>query len=82
MFTGTMTETEMRHEHPLELENLLAGGPREKGTEAARRLRVRIFWPLCVLVTLALAYGLFWFVTFEETALPIKASSAASRTGS
>jgi cytochrome b subunit of formate dehydrogenase len=82
MFTGTMTETEMRHEHPLELERLLAGPPSEKGTEAARRLRVRIFWPLCALVTLALAYGLFWFVTFEETALPVKPSSSTSRTGS
>jgi len=76
MFTGTMTETEMRREHPLELESLLTGPPTTQPDAETQKRRRRIFWPLCVLVTLTLACGLFWFLTFEETALPLKAPSS------
>jgi cytochrome b subunit of formate dehydrogenase len=76
MFTGTMTESEMRREHPLELERLLAGSePADSDVEARRRRR--IFWPLCVVATVVLASGLVWFLTLEETALPV--TSPASR---
>ena len=81
MFTGTMTETEMRHEHPLELESLLTGSRAEMDAQTLKRRR-RIFWPLCALATLALASGLFWFLTLEETALPLKSPSSVSSTGS
>jgi cytochrome b subunit of formate dehydrogenase len=81
MFTGTMTESEMRREHPLELESLLAGPPIPLDEKELKRRR-RIFWPLCALVTLALAFGLFWFVTLEETARPLVAPSSLSPGGS
>ena len=77
MFTGTMTESEMRREHPLELESLLAGPTTIDSDGAARRRRGRIFWPLCIVATLMLAVGLVWFLTLEETALPV--TSPASR---
>jgi cytochrome b subunit of formate dehydrogenase len=80
MFTGTMTETEMRREHPLELESLLVGPTATTRDEGAERRRRRIFWPLCVLVTLVLAWGLFWFLTLEETAMPLRSSSSAPQT--
>jgi len=75
MFTGTMTETEMRHEHPRELDGLLAGSPAPPRDENAERRRGRLFWPLCVVVTLAVAIGLFWFLTMNHTALPMKSTS-------
>jgi cytochrome b subunit of formate dehydrogenase len=81
MFSGTMTESEMRHEHPLELESLLSDPPAAVDEMALRRRR-RVFWPLCAVVTLALTAGLVWFVTLEETALPVKVPAAASPTGS
>jgi cytochrome b subunit of formate dehydrogenase len=77
MFTGTMTEAEMRREHPLELDGLLAGPSTTPADEGALRRRRAIFWPLCALVTLALACGLVWFVTLEETALPVKTLSGS-----
>jgi cytochrome b subunit of formate dehydrogenase len=78
MFTGTMTESEMRQEHPLELQALLSGEPVRETDAAALRRRRRVFWPACALLSSALAYGLFWFVTFEETALPGKRVPATS----
>ncbi|HEY6553939.1 MAG TPA: cytochrome b/b6 domain-containing protein [Vicinamibacteria bacterium] len=77
MFTGTMTESEMRHEHPLELESLLADPP-PAVDEVARGRRRRVFWPVCVVVTLTLAAGLVWFVTLEDTALPVKPSATTA----
>jgi cytochrome b subunit of formate dehydrogenase len=71
MFTGTMTESEMRREHPMELERLLTEVPPERDAAALRRRRL-LFWPACVVLALALAYGLYEFVTFEETALPTR----------
>jgi cytochrome b subunit of formate dehydrogenase len=69
MFTGTMTVEEMREEHPLELDAIEAGsGPKEPGPDLLRR-RQRVFMPVATLAAVALLAGLYWFVTFEETAL-------------
>ena len=81
MFTGTMTETEMRHEHPLELDGLLTGPPAEPDMAAQKR-RGRIFWPLCAVIGVLLAYGLVWFLTLGSTALPARSPSPSSPTGS
>jgi cytochrome b subunit of formate dehydrogenase len=78
MFTGTMTEEEMLREHPLELESLRTATPATDEERQARKRRERVFWPVCLVVSLGLTAGLVWFVTFEETALPVKAPSAAS----
>ncbi|MFI5169197.1 MAG: formate dehydrogenase subunit gamma [Vicinamibacterales bacterium] len=70
MFTGSMTAAEMREEHPLELEAILSGNapPEPDGRTLGRRRRA--FLRVAVVLALALAVGLYWFVTFEETALP------------
>ena len=70
MFTGQMTEHEMEEEHPLELERIRAGEhvaaePRRRSPARAagvpadgRRRRASL-----------LLAGLYWFVTFEQTAI-------------
>lgn len=68
MFTGTLTEHEMEHEHPLELARIRAG---EHHTATPREMarRQRIFLPVALLVAGLLLAGLYWFVTFEQTAI-------------
>ncbi len=81
MFTGTMTETEMRHEHPLELEAIQSGVPAEPDPAAVRRRR-RIFLPAAALLALVVLGGLYRFVTFEETAIPTRPRAATPASGS
>jgi cytochrome b subunit of formate dehydrogenase len=77
MFTGTLSEEEMREHHPRELEALAAGtGPAPPPPEVLRRRRA-VFVPVAVLVSALLVSGLYAFVTFEETAIatvPLPAS--------
>jgi cytochrome b subunit of formate dehydrogenase len=69
MFTGRMTRKEMLHEHPRELEAIEAGLlPREPEPQAVRR-RMKVFVPVAAAVGLLLLAGLYWFVTFEQTAI-------------
>lgn len=68
MFTGLISEHEMEQEHPLELERLKAGAEAAADPEAVAR-RERVFLPIAALVALALLAGLYWFVTFEQTAI-------------
>jgi len=70
IFTGTMTEREMRQEHPLELEEIQAGRVPSPPEPAVRRRRLRIFVPVAAATLLALFIGLYVFVTFEQTAIP------------
>ncbi len=70
MFTGTMTEAEMREEHPAELEEILAGRVPPPPDPPLRRRRLRRFVPVASVALLALFVGLWYFVTFEETAIP------------
>jgi formate dehydrogenase gamma subunit len=69
MFTGVMTEEEMRHEHPLELEEIEAGRGLPEPAPAAERRRRRLFLPIAAALSLALFAGLYLFVTFEQTAI-------------
>jgi cytochrome b subunit of formate dehydrogenase len=69
MFTGTMSEDEMRHEHPLELEEIEAGRHAAGEDAAAVARRRRLFLPVAAAFSVALLAGLYWFVTFEKTAL-------------
>jgi cytochrome b subunit of formate dehydrogenase len=68
MFTGKMYEPEMEEEHPLELERIRAGADESSSPEALAR-RQRIFLPIALLVALVLLTGIYWFVTFEHTAI-------------
>ncbi len=68
MFSGRMGEPEMQEEHPLELERLEAGGPPAGSPEEIAR-RERVFLPIAAVVALLLLTGIYWFVTFEQTAI-------------
>jgi cytochrome b subunit of formate dehydrogenase len=68
MFTGTMDEDEMEHEHPLELERLRAGQRDEQDPAAVER-RGRLFMPIAGILGALLLAGIYWFVTFEQTAI-------------
>jgi cytochrome b subunit of formate dehydrogenase len=69
MWTGSLTEEEMGHEHPRELEEILAGRAEPVVEPATLARRRRYFLPAAGLITLALLVGLYLFVTFEETAV-------------
>jgi formate dehydrogenase gamma subunit len=69
MFTGDMTEEEMAHEHPLELERIKAGPAEPAGDPAALARRQRIFLPVAGVAAALLLAGIYWFVTLEETAI-------------
>ena len=68
MFSGRMGEHEMQEEHPLELERVRAGEPAAGSPEEIAR-RERVFLPIAVVVGLVLLTGIYWFVTFEQTAI-------------
>ena len=69
MFTGRLSREEMEHEHPAELAILQSDrAPKPVPPDALRR-RGRIFLPIAGVLTLALGFGLYRFVTFEQTAI-------------
>ncbi len=75
MWTGEMTEDEMEHEHPLELERIRAGAEEPAVDAALLARRQRVFTPVAAVVAVLLLAGIYWFVTFEQTAiatLPVK----------
>jgi formate dehydrogenase gamma subunit len=76
MFTGSMTEAEMRREHPLELEELQAGRPEPPEPQLLLRRR-RLFLPAAFVLGMLLLAGLYRFVTFEQTAIETVPRAAA-----
>ena len=69
MWTGQMTEEEMEHEHPVELERIRAGAASPAPDPAALAKRQKVFLPVAVVVATLLLAGIYWFVTFEQTAI-------------
>ncbi|WP_054521628.1 cytochrome b/b6 domain-containing protein [Thermanaerothrix daxensis] len=69
MFTGYLTREEMEEEHALELEMLEQGQVEPEISPEERKRRLRVFIPVASVLSLALLYGVFRFVTFEETAI-------------
>jgi hypothetical protein len=69
MFTGKLSEKEMEHEHPAELEEIKLGKQDPPPPPAVYRRRQRIFVPVASLLTLAFSFGLYKFVTIETTAI-------------
>jgi formate dehydrogenase gamma subunit len=75
MFTGRMTEHEMADEHPLELERIKSSQAHPPDDPLALAHRRRVFLPVAGVVAALLLAGIYWFVTFEQTAietLPLK----------
>ena len=69
MFTGKMTEEEMLHEHPLELADIKAGMAERPVDDAAVRKRQRVYLPIAGVLALFLLFGVYGFVSAEQTAL-------------
>jgi hypothetical protein len=61
----------MLHEHPLELADIKAGVASRPQSPAAVRQRQRAFIPTAVVAAALLLVGIYWFVTFEQTALAV-----------
>ena len=69
MFTGFLTEKDMLHDHPLELADIKAGeGRRILDPKAAARRRW-IFVPIYAIVGSAMLFAIYFFTTFEQTAI-------------
>ncbi len=69
MFTGYISEEEMLDEHGLELADMKAGRVDTPPEPSVRRSRMRVFIPVYSLVAVALVIGIYWFATFEQTAI-------------
>jgi hypothetical protein len=69
MFTGKISRHEMEEEHPLELEEIEQGRAARKMDPASVRRRKIIFAPVAVVISVVLLTGLYFFVTFEQTAI-------------
>ena len=69
MYTGYIAEEEMIEEHPLELADIKAGIANRPVDPKEKRKRERIFWPTSGIIAAVLLASIYWFVSFEETAL-------------
>jgi len=69
IFTGKITEEEMAHEHPKELEDIQAGRADRVPDAVTLRKRQRIFYPVAAILTIAMLAGVYGYINTEETAL-------------
>jgi cytochrome b subunit of formate dehydrogenase len=69
IFTGKMTRHQMEEEHALELAQIETGSKRPLPAAEAQRRRERIFLPVAVLLAAFSLLAIFWFVTYETTAI-------------
>ena len=69
MFTGRISQHEMVEEHGLELAEIEAGITDAPIRPEVLRQRRRIFYPVAVVISLVLLTGLYFFVTYEKTAI-------------
>lgn len=77
MFTGVLSEEEMRHEHPAELAAIKMGAATRVLDPQKMQQRQRLFLPVAAVLSVALLGGVYWFVSFEQTAiitLPVRAT--------
>jgi len=69
MFTGTLTRQEMEHEHPLELEAIENGTANVDPPARQVQSRRKLFIPIAALLSVGLLVGIYYFITFEESAI-------------
>jgi cytochrome b subunit of formate dehydrogenase len=69
MFTGFISRHEMETEHQLELAAIEAGEQAPPPNTDAQRRRMRRFMPIAAVITVMLVVGLYFFITFEKTAI-------------
>ena len=68
MFTGKITRQEMQHEHPAELASIEEGNGWQRPSAEELRRRQRIFFPVALVLSGVMVYGIIWFITLENTA--------------
>lgn len=69
MFTGKMDRHSMDEEHGAELDAIESGRVHTPPPAPAMRQRMTIFVPIAAITSLVLLAGVYWFVTFEESAI-------------
>ena len=69
MFTGKLSEEEMAHEHPAELDQMKAGNADQLPPPDVLRRRKRIFFPTAIVLAVLFSLGLIGFITIETTAI-------------
>ncbi len=69
MWTGQVTEEEMLHEHPLELADIKAGLAQPTAPAKVLQRRRLVYYPVAGIVAAAMLFGVFGFVTGEQTAI-------------
>lgn len=69
MIKGTLTRHEMEEEHGDELEQIESGKLPQPPSAAAARQRAMIFAPVALVVTVALVWVVYFFLTAEKTAI-------------
>lgn len=69
MFSGKLSEEEMAHEHPAELDQIKAGTVNQLPPPDVLRRRKLIFFPTAIVLALFFSLGLIAFVTIETTAI-------------
>jgi mono/diheme cytochrome c family protein len=69
MFTGKISRHEMVEEHALELEAIEKGAIPPVPPAHVQRRRLTIFAPIALVLAAAMLFGIYRFVTFEQTAI-------------
>jgi cytochrome b subunit of formate dehydrogenase/cytochrome c551/c552 len=69
IFSGFLTEEVMEEEHPLELAEIKAGVADRRVSQQELRGKRRPFFAVFAVLAVLLLAGIFWFVTFEDTAI-------------
>jgi hypothetical protein len=69
MFSGKLSEEEMAHEHPAELDQAKSGKTDVLPPPEVLRRRKLIFFPTAIVMAVVFSVGLIAFVTIETTAI-------------
>jgi hypothetical protein len=69
MFTGKLSQEQMEEEHAAELKEIEVGPSAPPLPRQVKRNRERVFLPVATLASLVAVFGLYTFITFEETAI-------------
>jgi len=75
MFSGKLSRDSMAHDHALELEAIESGTTRPPEPAEAVARRTKLFIPIAVVISAVMLFGLYLFVTLEETAISTVAAA-------
>lgn len=69
MWSGKLSEEEMRHDHPLELADIKAGYANPQLDPALKRKRQIIYFPVAGVLAAIMLFGIYGFIRGEETSI-------------